>query len=132
MPEASEKKVAAHQRMLVSSLVGIFSGSFCFWLMRWTHLGAGDFNWAIDMAQRLMARQNPFEEVWQIYPLTAGFFALPFVHLQREIAAGIFYGFSSAALAFGLTRDGYHRLLIFLAYPYWIGMLYVQWSPLIA
>jgi hypothetical protein len=34
-------------------------------------------------------------------------------------------------LAFGLTREGYHRLLVFLAYPYWIGLLTVQWSAVI-
>lgn len=32
----------------------------------------------------------------------------------------------------GLTRHGYTRLLIFFAYPYWAGLLTVQWSPLIA
>jgi hypothetical protein len=43
----------------------------------------------------------------------------------------MFYGISSALLAFGLTRHGYHRLLIFLAYPYWAGILAAQWGPLI-
>jgi hypothetical protein len=43
----------------------------------------------------------------------------------------VFYGFSSALLAFGLTRDGYKRLLVFLAYPYWAGVLTVQWAPLV-
>ena len=38
---------------------------------------------------------------------------------------------SSALLAFGLSREGYHRLLIFLAYPYWAGILTAQWPPLI-
>jgi len=100
--------------------------------MKRTHLGAGDFTWALHMAQRWLAGQNPYDEPWQIYPVTAGFFGLPFVHLAPEVAAGIFYGISSALLAYGLTREGYQRLLVFLAYPYWIGMLYVQWSPLIA
>ena len=35
-------------------------------------------------------------------------------------------------MALGLTRHGYTRLLIFFAYPYWAGLLTVQWSPLIA
>jgi hypothetical protein len=132
MRQDVDRKVSIAERTLVSTLIGIVSGFFSFWLMRRTHLGAGDFTWAIHMAQRLVARQNPYDEVWQIYPLTAAFFGLPFVRVPPEIAAGIFYGFSSGVLALGLTREGYHRLLIFLAYPYWIGMLYVQWSPLIA
>jgi hypothetical protein len=119
-------------RIVVSALIGIASGCFCTFLMQRTHLGSGDFVWALHMAQRWLDHQNPYDEPWQIYPLTAGFFGLPFVHLPQEIAAGIFYGLSSALLAFGLTREGYHRLLIFLAYPYWAGLLYVQWSPLIA
>jgi hypothetical protein len=119
-------------RIVVSSLVGIVSGSICFFLMKRTHLGAGDFVWAIHMAQRWVGHRNPYDEPWQIYPFTAGLFGLPFVRVAPEVAAGIFYGLSSALLAFGLTREGYHRLLIFLAYPYWIGLLYVQWSPLIA
>jgi hypothetical protein len=34
-------------------------------------------------------------------------------------------------MAFGLSRHGFHRLLVFLAYPYWAGILTAQWSPLI-
>jgi MFS family permease len=48
-----------------------------------------------------------------------------------EIAAGVFYGLSSALLALGITRRGWHHMLIFLAYPYWAGMLAAQWIPLI-
>jgi hypothetical protein len=48
------------------------------------------------------------------------------------VAAGLFWGISSSLLAFGITRQGYTHLLIFLAYPYWAGLLAVQWSPLIA
>ena len=118
-------------RVLISTAIGVASGLFCYFLMKRTQFGAGDFLWAIHMAQRWSSHQNPYDEVWQIYPLTAGFFGLPFIHAGIEVAAGIFYGISSGLLAFGLTRDGYHRLLVFLAYPYWIGMLYVQWSPLI-
>jgi hypothetical protein len=59
-------------------------------------------------------------------------FALPFLRFQPEFAAALFWGLSSALLAFGLTRHGYTRLLIFLAYPYWAGIFTVQWSVLIA
>jgi hypothetical protein len=67
----------------------------------------------------------------QLYPLTVAFFGLPFVWIKPDLAAGIFYGISSALLAFGLTRQGRQRLLIFLAYPYWAGILTAQWPPLI-
>jgi len=56
---------------------------------------------------------------------------LPLLRLQPEIAAGVFYGISSSLLAFGLTRENYTRLRIFLAYPFWAGALTAQWSTII-
>ena len=97
--------------------------------------GAGDFGWTLRSAQKLLGGGNPYEMPLPAgaipYPLTATFFGLPFFWLPPEIAAGVFYGISSALLAFGLTRHGYSRLLIFLAYPYWAGFLAAQWPPLI-
>jgi hypothetical protein len=100
--------------------------------MKHLHQDAADFRWALHLVHRLLARQNPYDTPLEQYPLTAGLFALPFVRLQPELAAGIFWGISSSLLAFGLTRHGYARLLIFLAYPYWAGIITVQWSPIIA
>jgi hypothetical protein len=104
---------------------------FCWYLMARLGQGAADFVWAIRAADALLAGKNPYAATMQLYPLPAALFGLPFVRIRPEIAAGVFYGISSGLLAFGLTRDGYHRLLIFLAYPYWAGMLTVQWAPLI-
>jgi hypothetical protein len=100
--------------------------------MKHLHQDAADFRWALHLVHRLLARQNPYDTPLEQYPLPAGLFALPFVRLQPELAAGIFWGISSSLLAFGLTRHGYTRLLIFLAYPYWAGIITVQWSPIIA
>lgn len=116
----------------MSAAIGLASGAFCWFLMKHFHQGAADFGWAIRLAHGLLARQNPYDTPFEQYPLTAGLFALPFVRLQPETAAGLFWGISSSLLAFGLTRQGYTRLLVFLAYPYWAGILTVQWSPIIA
>jgi len=118
-------------RILISGLVGIVAGSFCFFLLKRLHQGAGDFQWAIHLAQRFLAHQNPYDTPLEQYPFPAALFALPFVRLRPELAASLFYGVSSALLALGLTRNGYHRLLVFLAYPFWVGLLTVQWSTLI-
>ncbi len=67
----------------------------------------------------------------KLYPLPAAIVRLPFAWMRPEIAAGVFYGISSGLLAFGLSREGYERLLIFLAYPYWACILTAQWAPLI-
>jgi hypothetical protein len=119
-------------RIALSAAIGIGSGAFCWYLMKHLHQDAADFRWALHLVHRLLARQNPYDTPLEQYPLAAGLFALPFVRLQPELAAGIFWGISSSLLAFGLTRHGYTRLLIFLAYPYWAGIITVQWSPIIA
>ena len=119
-------------RIAVSAAIGVASGAFCWFLMKRLHQDAADFRWALHLVHRLLARQNPYDTPLEQYPLTAALFAIPFVKLQPELAAGFFWGISSFALAFGLTRHGYTRLLIFLAYPYWAGLLTVQWSPIIA
>jgi hypothetical protein len=122
---------ALRWRIAISALVGIVTGTFCYFLLCRTQQGAGDFIWAIHLAQRLLGGQNPYDTKYEQYPLTAALFALPFVRMRPEIAAGTFYGLGSALLAFGLTRTSYHRLLVFLAYPYWVGLLFVQWSTMI-
>jgi hypothetical protein len=118
-------------RILVSTAIGLASGIFCWFLLAHFHQGAGDFRWAIEAAQYLLARQNPYTDSQQLYPLPAALFGLPFMKISPDVAGGMFYGISSALLAFGLTRHGYHRLLVFFAYPYWAGMLAAQWGPLL-
>ncbi len=118
-------------RILISAAIGLASGVFCWSLLAHFHQGAADFSWAIRSAQHLLARKSPYDTPLEQYPLTAAFFGLPFVWLRSEVAGGLFYGISSALLAFGLTRQGYQRLFVFLAYPYWAGILTAQWSPLI-
>lgn len=118
-------------RITVAALIGLVTGSYCWLWLQHAHRGAGDFNWAIWAAQDLLAHRNPYHRPLQLYPLTAAIFGFPFVWMPPAVAGGIFYGISSALLAFGISRHGYHRLLIFLAYPYWAGLLEAQWTPLI-
>jgi hypothetical protein len=118
-------------RILISAAIGIATGTFCWFLLRHFHQGAADFNWAILAAKDLLSRHDPYANPMQLYPLPCALFGLPFVWMRPEVAGGIFYGASSALMAFGLSRHGYHRLLVFLAYPYWAGFLTAQWPPLI-
>lgn len=120
------------KRIKVAGIIGLASGVFCWFLMKHLHQEAADFRWALHLAHQLLAGRNPYDTPFEQYPLTAGLFAVPFARLPPEIAAGLFFGLSSALLAFGLTRHGYRRLLIFLAYPYWAALLTAQWSPMIA
>ena len=121
-------------RILISLLIGCASGLLCFRILSHLHAGAYDFTWALYPARELLAGRNPYAHlpVGAIgYPLTAVLLALPFAWLSDPAAGAVFFGISSALLALGLTRDGYHRLFVFLAYPYWAGLLTAQWVPLI-
>ena len=118
-------------RITVSATIGLASGIFCWFLQMRLHQGAADFSWAIHLARRLLAHQNPYDTPFEQYPLAAAFFAFPFLRLQPELAAGLFWGIGSALLAFGLTRHGYTRLYVFFAYPYWAGSINAQWSLII-
>jgi len=120
------------KRIAVSSAIGVATGVFCWFLLRRLHQDAGDFHWALHLAQRLAARQNPYDTPLEQYPLTAVFFAFPFLRIPPEIAAGLFYGISTSLLAMGLTRENFRRLRVFFAYPYWAGVLTAQWSTIIA
>lgn len=122
---------AVRLRILISAGIGAASGTFCWFLLAHFHQGAADFSWAIAAARDLLARRNPYAEPMQLYPLPSALFGLPFVWMRPEVAGGAFYGISSALMAFGLSRDGYHRLLVFMAYPYWAGFLTAQWPPLL-
>src|SRR4051812_34263906 len=125
------RTAAMRLRLGISTIIGLASGFYCWFLLNYFHQGAGDFRWAIEAAQHLLAHQNPYADSQQLYPLPAALFGLPFVRIPLSIAGGIFYGGSSALMAFGLSRQGYHRLLVFFAYPYWAGMLAAQWGPLL-
>ena len=118
-------------RVLISVAIGAATGAMCWFVLAHFNQGAADFTWALRLAGSLLARANPYNTYLEQYPLTAAFFALPFVRMAPDRAAGLFFGISSGLLAFGLSRDGYHRLLVFLAYPYWAAMLTAQWAPLI-
>ena len=119
------------KRISISVAIGMVTGVFCWFLLKHLHQGAGDFRWAIHLAERVVAHQNPYDTPLEQYPLPAAFVALPFLHITPEVAAGLFYGVSSSLLAFGLTRQGYCRLLVFFSYPYWAGLLVAQWSAVI-
>jgi hypothetical protein len=121
-------------RIFISVLLACASGCLCWFLLDHFHQGAGDFNWALGPARELLAKRDPYGHIGPgaiPYPLTAVLLAVPFAWLPSTVAGGTFFGLSTGLLAFGLTRKGYIRLLIFLAYPYWAALITAQWTPLI-
>ena len=97
---------------------------------------SNDVIWAIRLLPDLLAGRDPYGYSTSVepmsYPLTAGIVTLPFAPFTPIIAGGLFFGCSSALLAFGLTHHGeWWRLMTFLSYPYWMALHTVQWSPLL-
>lgn len=63
------------------------------------------------------------------YPLSAAVAFVPFAALPQLAARTLFVGGSAAALAFGLTRRGWHALLALLC-PWGFYAIYLgQWTP---
>lgn len=130
-------------RYLTALVIGALSGGLCHYMLTALPLStpdglqpAGDFTWALRDARALLAGEDPYSfkpSIWSIpYPLTAAILALPLVALPDALAAAVFFGLSSALLAYGVTRDqAWWRLLVFVSFPYWLALQVAQWSPLL-
>lgn len=101
-----------------------------------------DFTYPWRAARALLAGQDPYVVIQPTghypfearfpYPLTAALVATPVAWLAGPIAAALFFGLSSGALAWGLLRDGgVWRLWTLASVPFAMAMSVVQWSPLL-
>lgn len=130
-----EHKPSFARRIVISAVIGLVSGLLCFLVLSRFQIAAGDFTWSIRAAADLVSGRDPYAyapgEYAIPYPLTAAFAGLPFIAFPYEIGGALFFGLSTALLAFGLARESYTRLLIFLAYPYWGCLIAAQWPPLL-
>jgi hypothetical protein len=122
------------RNFIVAAAIGIASGLLCWAFLHRFQLGGADFDWSHRAARALLAHENPYANTppgTVPYPLPAALIALPFAPFPAEIAGALFFGLSSALLAFGLIRQAPERLLIFFAHPYWAALITAQWTPLI-
>lgn len=106
----------------------------CWIFLHHFHLGDADFYSAHQAGRALLTGKDPYGNLPPgviPYPLPAAIVTLPLVAFPEELAAALFYGISSALLAYGLIRDDPRRLFIFLAYPFWAGVMTAQWIPLV-
>lgn len=126
-------RLVVYKRPVICIAIGVASGVLCWGIVHHLGLGAADFNYALQESRELLHGRNPYGPFSKeaSYPLPAAILALPFVPFKPDVSAGLFFGLSTTLLAFGLTRDGYTRLLVLFAYPYWAAMLWVQWAPLV-
>ncbi len=102
-----------------------------------THF-ARDFDQFWYAAHSLRDGSNPYLAVgpgkefdwpWPLYfPMPATLVALPFSFLPVLAARAVFFGTSSALLAFVLTRDSYNRLVVFASTAYLFAGKVAQWE----
>lgn len=128
--------MARPYRILIAAVIGLLSGALCY-----AHLVAfephgGDFGWILHGVPPLLAGDNPYLATardWPIrYPLVTLLAIVPFAWMPYPLAAALFFGSSSAGLAYALTREGGWRLLAFTCFPFVAAMQMAQWSPLLA
>jgi hypothetical protein len=72
----------------------------------------------------------PYDEAL-FYPFTALLALLPVARLPLPAAAAIFFGLSSGALAYLITREALWRVHVFMSAPFVTAALLVQFSPLV-
>jgi hypothetical protein len=65
------------------------------------------------------------------YPFPSVLAIVPFAGLTLAAAGALFFGISSALLAFAITRDDLARLPLFLSFPYVMAASLGQWAPLV-
>jgi hypothetical protein len=132
-------------RLLVAACIGSLAAVYCLASMSAKHSArlADDFTWHWLAARALLARQNPYEVIHAggqyaldapyLYPLTTAIAAIPFAGwLSPIVAATAFVGVSTTLLAWGLTRDGYEKLPLFLSIPFLWACTSGQPTPLLA
>jgi len=101
-----------------------------------------DFDQAWHAARGLLAGVNPYDVVgpgrtfeWEwplLYPLPAVLIAVPFSFVELPVARMLFVAVSSALLAFALSREGYHRLVVFVSMAYLLAAVVAQWEILLS
>jgi len=121
-----------NRRLRISIEIGIVSGVLC-WLGH--RGGAGDFAWAFHAANDLLAGRDPYDRAFGReaipYPLPAAILAVPFTLIPLQVAGALFFGLSSAILAYALSKDDNKPLLVFLSYPFFAAIQATQWTPLL-
>lgn len=116
-------------------IAGFTLGVIITFVLLCLHVGGMDFRWALSEANLLIHGKDPYSNAvgddHVPYPLTVAYFGLPFLIFSPAVAAALFCGISSGLLAFSIAKDGPHRLLVFLSYPFWSAIINCQWTPLL-
>lgn len=102
---------------------------------------ARDYTYSWRAARALLGGHNPYDvirptgpypfEEYYFYPLPAALITLPFAGLRAVVSATAFVGVSAGVLAYGVTRDGFRGLLVFVGVPFLVAAVLGQFTPLL-
>jgi len=143
LPESeSSARPSLGTRALVAIGIGLASGGIALYsahrpgaipdfLYPWT--GARLFLSGLDPYAAIRARLGgppPYDEAL-FYPFTTLLALIPFAKISYQAAGALFFGLSSAALAFVVTKEALWRVHVFMGASYVAAALLVQFSPLL-
>jgi hypothetical protein len=138
---ASDRSPAFFERTIAAFTVSIFAGLITARQYYGKSGSHTDFGMVWFAARSLLQGTNPysligpgraFDYTWPlIYPLPAALVVMPFAPFTEGVAATLFVGLSSGLLSFGMTRDGWYRMPLFISEAFLSSARLGQWSILI-
>jgi hypothetical protein len=137
-----QSAIVPRRRLLIALAIALVSAAICYARLVSAEIVAADFTFPWRGARFLLAGENPYAMVRPdgpypfndglYYPLPGLLLVIPFAPLPGSLAGALFTGLSAGLLAYGLLREGAHRLLVFASVPYLYALITCQWAPLIA
>lgn len=130
------------ERVLIALTIGVAAaiGALLVFISE-PRFAAKDFTYPWRAARALLAGLDPYRvirptgpypfESYFPYPLPAALVGVPFAPLPAAVGGALFFGLSSGALAYALTRDGMGRLWLFCSPSFAMAAALGQWSPLV-
>lgn len=122
-------------------IIGTLVGGLCFVVLQAHNsvnptVKAADFHWSLRNARDLLAGQDIYRYQpgpYAIpYPVPSALVAMPLAWMPEVAAGSLFFGLSTALLAFGIVRSGEEwRLAMLLSWSFVYALLWIQWTPLI-
>jgi len=136
----TDPRLPPRRRLAIALALGAASAIFSGYSFA-TATKAPDFAYFWTAARCVLAGEDPYlgrpgVEGWALpdplfYPLPVVFPMLPFAWLPMPIAGALVMGISGGLLAWGLTREGAHRLWMFASAPYVMAIKVGQCSPVL-
>lgn len=141
-PLPRDASVTLRARLLTAFAIGLASALLAYYAARrpgaipdflYPWHGARLFLEGVDpyAAMRKQPGAGPPHDEALFYPFTTLLAILPVARLDVALAGAIFFGASSALLAFCITRGGLWRVHVFMGAPFVSAALLVQFSPLL-